>query len=251
MNIAHWGIVDGNDLVSDRITNSCVLLNDFQCAGYSLNGLKSEHLQILRHGRISSGNVKVMIGVGTGLGVSFATEVEGLYVPCSSEAGWVQFSPQTSIDSELMAYVQKANGWASLGFEQVCSGRAISMVYDFICQRNGKESDNKTPDKICSSFKVCPNSRMAVQLTLGYLGRFISQLSLIFKPMGGFFLCGGLMDRLRPIIEEDSSFENGLDTQPASILTDIANGPSIFYISVPDVGLIGARESCYAFKNIK
>ena len=244
MNIPHWGIVDGNELMKCGLADKCIILNDFECAGFALNALSSSDLCILRSGRTRVGNVKVMVGVGTGLGVTFATQTDGVYVPYSSEAGWTTFSPIAEIDYKLVDFIKARNGWKSLGFEQVCSGRAVGIIHEFFTHQAGLDYSTKTPSDICKEFYSCSISRLTIQLLLEYLGRFLSQLGIIFKPSEGIFLCGGLMDSLNDIIKNDDSFFRGLDSQPAPILSDIAGVAPIYYVDIPDVGLCGARECC-------
>ena len=249
INIAHWGLVDGEQVVEDKVASECWVLNDFECAAYSLNALTADDVKIVRMGRCDEGACKVIIGVGTGLGVSFATSSAGMFIPFPSEAGWIRFTPLTPLDEELTIFLKANNGWESLGFEQVCSGRALANIYKFFRMKDNKEVGDKTPLEICKKFNQCPDCTFAVQLVLEYLGRFISQLALVFKPAGGFFLTGGLMESLHSLIEENDSFHRGLKSQPAVILQDISDGASVYYIKVPDVGLAGARAYSIARDN--
>ena len=224
-------------------------MNDFECAAYGLNCLHQEDLICLRQGTAKEGTVKVMIGVGTGLGTAFATGVDGIYKPFASESGWLHFWEISDFDREIAAYMRRLNGSNVVSFEDVCSGPSLVKLYEYIASMDGSQPMFQSPRDICANYDSNEEARRAVHLILGYLGRFICQISLVYKPTGGVYLTGGMMDSLYPLVGRSHAFVEGLNSQTDAILLAIARSPSISYICRGDVGILGARECAIFIRN--
>ena len=219
-----------------------ILVNDFQCAGYALNGLRPVDLVCCRPGSKSDGAVKVLIGVGTGLGMTFSMESNGTYRPFASESGWVHFWEITDFDRKLAEHLRESTDSDTISFEQVCSGPALVKLCEIVAEADGQIPLHRSPKAICAAYISCRYARQAADLMLEYLGRYICQMSLVYKPTGGVYLTGGAMDSLFPLIARSGSFENGLNAQTHPILRNITKCPSIYYVRKPDIGMWGARE---------
>ena len=248
MNITHWGLIDGYDVAKELGIERFILLNDFQCAAFAINMLTDDDLVCIRKGTSNDPSLKVIVGLGTGLGVSFAIMSEkGIYVPNPSEAGWMHFLEASEQDHDLVKYLKVKLNTEIISFEHVCSGTALSHIYNFLKSKIRDLEPDMSPKEICGKYDSCGICRRSVDLMLEYLGRFLVQMSLIFKPTGGFFLTGGAMDSLFQLIHRSDSFERGLGIQKHPILLQIARGPSIYYIRRPDMGLFGAQSAAAAF----
>ena len=249
LNIPHWGVIDGDRVAHELGIPRCVLFNDFQCAAYALNGLTPGDIVRIREGSVSDGSVKVMIGVGTGLGISFATSLsDAAFTPFPSEAGWAHFWELSDHDRLLATHMRHRLGTPTLSFEQVCSGPALVSLYDYAMISRSLAPVLKTARDICAAYEACTYSKEAVDTLLEYLGRFVCLMTIIFKPTGGVFLTGGVMDSIFEILLRSESFRAGLTSQTHPILAEIASGPSIFYIQRADVGLLGARVAAASYR---
>lgn len=244
--LKHWGTVDGSHVRTAIGARECVILNDLHCAAFSMNSISEDDLVCLRPGRMKGGNVKALIAVGTGLGVSLCMrESDGLkYNPFASEAGWIRFTPSDSTDSDFMRFLMRKHSISQICYGHVCSGTGLLDHYEFLARDRSNNIDSA--EAICASFKDDLIARAAVSNMIRYLGRFISQLCLIFKPTGGIYLTGGAMSSLGALITTSNCFESGLNEIENDILLEICQAPSIYQVTREDLGLIGA--SCFALE---
>ena len=243
--LQHWGTVDGSHIRAALRVRECVLLNDLHCAAFSINDITGDDLLCLRPGRSAGGNVKALVAVGTGLGVSVCTK-EGSatkYTPFASEAGWVRFAPDSELDAAFMKFIMHKHGISQICYNHVCSGSALLHHYEFFVGDQSRILDSA--EDICASYERDTNAKAAVNNMLRYLGRFISQLCLMCKPIGGIYLAGGAMTSLGSLIPKSHAFEEGLTDLENNILREICQGPAIYHVTREDLGLLGA--SCYAF----
>lgn len=242
INIKHWGVIDGTAAARETGIRKVYLLNDFECAAYALNDISDNDVACMRKGSSASGSIKCMIGVGTGLGVAFASLVEDHFQPRPSESGWIPFWELSDRDRELARAMRKILNTDTVSFEQVCAGPSLVRLYEIAAQRNSEPILYKSPKDICMNYNHSKSAQEATDMMIEYLGRFISVLSLVYKPTGGVYLTGGTMDSLFSIIGTSSIFQKGLDSQSHPILLSIARSPSIYYIRKEDIGMWGARE---------
>lgn len=250
INIKHWGKINGNQLAEELGLSRFILLNDFHCAAFSANGLAPEDLVCIREGSRPGGDVKLMVGLGTGLGIAFTTRASGpSFLPFASEGGWMHFLEISDEDRGLAAFLRSIHKCDIISFEQVCCGPSLTRLLNYSETRSGKLPSDMTPREICGRYEIDSHCRFAVDRCLQYLGRFLCQMSLIFKPYGGIYLTGGAMGSLFPLISKSDDFERGLNSQTHPILAKIGSGPAIFYIRRADVGLLGARYAAMWFDN--
>lgn len=242
INIAHWGTIDGGITERELAIGKVALLNDFECAAYALNGFMEEDVMCIRQGSSSHGSTKAIIGVGTGLGVAFATSRGDYLQPGASESGWLPFWEITDDEREMARELREKLAVNTLSFEHVCSGPALVRLTSYIAKKLGSDVSYTNPRDICANHQKCPVAEQSVNLMLKFLGRFLSLLSLTYKPTGGIYLTGGTMDSLLPLLTASNAFCDGMDSHQHPILLSIARGPSVYIIRKPDVGMWGARD---------
>ncbi len=250
MNISHWGTVDGDKAAKELGIERVALLNDFECAAYALNGLIDEDVECIRPGSSTPGSTKAIIGVGTGLGVAFATRCGEHLRPGASESGWIPFWELSDDDREMARDFREGLGVDTISFEHVCSGPALVRLATYIARRTQSQVSYKNPREICANYRNCQVAERSVYLMLKFLGRFLSILSLTYKPTGGIYLTGGTMESIVPLLDSSSSFIEGLDSHSHPILRNIARRPSVYIIRKSDVGMWGARDFAILSKNL-
>ena len=242
INIPHWGTIDGNTASSTLDIPIVVLLNDFECAAYALNGLNTDDIDCIRPGTSTSGSTKAIIGLGTGLGVAFATDCGDYFRPSASESGWIPLWEISEDDRKLASDLRSSLGVDTISFEHVCSGPALVRLSQYVARMAGTSVSYSTPREICANYANCDIAKESVELVLRFLGRFLAVLSLTYKPTGGIYLTGGTMESLAPLLCLSQSFTKGLNSHKHPILLNIAKSPSVYIIRKRDVGMCGARE---------
>jgi glucokinase len=242
INIPHWGRIDGTEAARVLGVSAVILLNDFECAAYALNGLNSKDFHCIREGKCPTGTVKAMVGLGTGLGVAFANQIGEFTQPCPSEAGWIPFWEISNEERDMAKHLRESLGVDTLSFEHVCSGPALVRLAGYVATQTGSKVFYSSPKEISENYNNCNVAQASVKLMGRFLGRFLAVLSLVYKPTGGIYLTGGTMDSLAPLIELSDSFTSGLDSHKHPILLNISKSPSVYIITRKDVGMWGARE---------
>ena len=250
INIAHWGTIDGDAAAKELGIEKVALLNDFECAAYALNGLSGHDVECIRPGVSSPGPTKAIVGVGTGLGVAFATLFGDCIRPHASESGWIPFWELDDDDREMARQLRAMLAVSTISFEHVCSGPALVRLSVYIARKIQSDVSYDNPRDICRKYSECKVAKQSVDLMLKFLGRFLSVLSLTYKPTGGIYLTGGTMESLEPILNASRSFFVGMDSHQHPILLSIARSPSVYIIKKADVGMWGAREFALISKNI-
>ena len=141
------------------------LLNDLEAAAHGLDVLSPRDVITYQTGKPVNGGNRVVLGVGTGLGVAY---VVGTTV-VAGEGGHVGFSPATPQQVEL--WKQLSHSHARVEAEHVVCGAAL--------ERDGME------------------------LFAANLGNVAGDQALNVMARGGVYLCGGVIARIGPSIKKD------------------------------------------------
>ncbi len=70
------------------------LLNDLQAMGYAVAVLRDDELAVLQEGDAAPDGNGALIAAGTGLGEAMLHNIDGRFVPASSEGGHADFAPR-------------------------------------------------------------------------------------------------------------------------------------------------------------
>ena len=163
------------------------LLNDLEAAAHGLDAVSPRDVVTYQAGKAVSGGNRVLLGVGTGLGVAYVvypktgaryaqvtgqartSPVPGTGVVVAGEGGHVGFSPATPQQVELWKELSRTH--ARVEAEHVVCGGAL--------ERDGMEMFSAN------------------------LGNVAGDQALNVMASGGVFLCGGVIARIGPSIKKD------------------------------------------------
>jgi glucokinase len=201
-------IVDARMLSAELNDVPVFLLNDLEAIAYSIPTLVSEDIESIKPGeRISKGTIAV-IAPGTGLGEAFLFWDGHHYRPIPSEGGHTDFAPATSLELELLAYLQPRLNHVS--YERVCSGLGIQNLYAFLRDSNKYGEPDWLRDELSAatdptpiifkcaleeSIDIC---QATLELFLSILGSEAGNLVLQTLATGGVYLAGGIPPRIIP-----------------------------------------------------
>jgi glucokinase len=179
--------LDGDKLGAHFGIPNLRLLNDLEAAAYGLDVVSARDVITYQAGKAVAGANRVLLGVGTGLGVAYVVQphpgvrygpgtgqvragpvaVPGIVV--AGEGGHVGFSPATPQQVELWKELSRTH--ARVEAEHVVCGGAL--------ERDGLE------------------------LFSANLGNVAGDQALNVMARGGVFLCGGVIARIGPSIKKD------------------------------------------------
>ena len=191
-----------------------------------------------------------VVAPGTGLGEAFLVKASNRYQAFPSEGGHADFAPVTTIEQELLAFLQQRLG--HLSYEQVCSGMGLPNIYDFYKQRGGAPeeawigeqlaaSDDSTPvivNGALASETPCGLCRAALKTFVSVLGAEAGNLALKVLATGGVYLGGGIPPRILEFFAEDNGFMDAFAGKGR--MSELLAAIPVRVITNPKAGLLGA-----------
>jgi glucokinase len=193
--------------------HSVRLLNDLEAIALGITELPTRDLRVLHRRRRAHGGTVAVVAPGTGLGEAFSVWTGDRYTAYPSEGGHGDFAPGDQREADLLAYLRQRLGHVS--WEQVCSGRGIPNLYDFLADSGFAPE----PEPVASRIAAAPDriraiveagldpasgsARCAEVLAMfaGILGAEAGNLALTVLATGGIYLAGGLPPAILPVLQ--------------------------------------------------
>lgn len=192
------------------------LLNDLEAFAWGVSSLNVDSLQVLKKGKISTGN-KAVVAAGTGLGMAGILEVgENSYTPFATEGGHTSFAPSKEDSFILDKLSDKYNGHVS--FERIVSGKfGFSNLFYCLKERfpNEREEFEKVKEDELGPYinkMALEGSALANEIIskfLYYYGVAASNFALMQKATGGVYIAGGIAPKLKSFFESTQAFQKG------------------------------------------
>jgi glucokinase len=196
----------GAAALRERLRAQVRLINDFDAIARGIDELGAGDLVCLQTGECAAQAPRLVMGAGTGLGISFSISMGESYQSIPTEAGRNAFAPTTPEQVELWRYLYAHHARAT--FELLLSGKGLMRIYDFVClQRGAAHSADASigaapdpaaeivqrgldhQDELCSA---------AIDLFLQIYGARAGDLALTILARGGVYLAGGIAPKLLP-----------------------------------------------------
>lgn len=174
---------------------SAKLFNDFAAMARSAPEMNAQDFDVVHDGIANQEAPILVAGPGTGFGVGYVVPIGESWRVLNTEGGHVAYAPQTEIEAEILAILQKSYDYVSV--ELVASGSGLIPVHKAVCQRHRVDYVPLPPadikhlaergDIICQ--EVCDIRSAA---TMGALG----DLVLSGGARGGVVIAGGVAERM-------------------------------------------------------
>lgn len=213
------------------------LINDFQAAGYGVEALSDDDWLTLQAGTAVNQAPRLLVGAGTGLGVSVLVWQEGHYLPLPSEAGHMDFAPASDLQWQLWQALHRQHGHVS--WERLVSGPGLETFYRFLLGEQGKTGSADSPAAIANLAiqGSDPLASQALDLFVELYGAFTGNLALASLPRGGVFIGGGIAPRIRDRMARGDFIAAFRDKgRHAALLADLP----VHLVTRSDLGLLGA-----------
>lgn len=194
-------VVDARDLASFLKLERVGLLNDLEANAYGLALLGEEDFAVLNPGRSTDGN-QAVISAGTGLGEAGLIWDGEQHRPFASEGGHTSFAPTSSIEIELLRYLQKRFDHAS--WERVLSGPGLVNIYEFLRDEGqagparplSRDGDLAGHISKAALDGTCPVSMKALEIFVELYGAEAGNLALKMLAVGGLYIGGGIAPKI-------------------------------------------------------
>lgn len=211
------------------------LINDFYAVALGIDVLNDQDIEVVQKGNRHSHGAQLIIGAGTGLGVSAKIWDETAYKILASEAGHGGYSPANIIQTELLSFLSTDNNYVSQ--EQVLSGQGLVNIHKFICRK-------LSASPVLNAFEISQHAESGdkqcietLSLFFQIFGSVAGNLALTFLPYGGLYIAGGITAKNISALKQSAFTEFFCNKKKMSVLlSDIP----IYVIKNQSVGLMGA-----------
>jgi glucokinase len=203
------------------------VLNDFTALALALRYLPANELQQVGGGPPSANAPIALIGAGTGLGVSGLIPGDGKWYPLQGEGGHVTIAAMNDREAAVLSILRARLGHVSA--ERVLSGPGLLNLYQALCTLDNCAATLTSPADITQQglSNTDKPSRAALELFCAMLGTAASNLALTLGAVGGVYIGGGIVPRLkgffaqsafRQRFEDKGRYENYLAPIPAFVI---------------------------------
>lgn len=193
--------VDGGVLAQRFAIPRVRVVNDLAAAANGLGALSSRDFITLQPGKGAPDEPRVVLGIGTGLGVAYLVPSGRSYQVVPGEGGHVGFSPSSEQQARLWHALAATR--ARVEAEHVCSGIGISNIYGFLrregdCPAGAPERADPawiSHHAMQQSDATCVH---ALDLFAECLGNVAGDHALAVMARGGVYLAGGVIAKIAP-----------------------------------------------------
>lgn len=174
-------------------------VNDFEAnaAGIAVSGA-GDFLELSQgQGEAVAFASKVVLGVGTGLGLAYLIPEGDRSIVQRTHGGHMRPATATPEQQKIFEElaVAKKDGTIPI-FEDVLSGRGVFDLYRLVCHRNHLNAEYHDVSHLLLAGKDDPIVKQALEFWHEILGVFAHQAVAFGYSYGGIYLTGGMIDRL-------------------------------------------------------
>jgi glucokinase len=231
----HWRF-DKTRLLERLALDKLLVINDFTAQALAQhNAADGDRRQIL-DGIEDSSAPLLVIGPGTGLGVSALIPVVHGPLPVEGEGGNIRFAPQTEPERDLCAYMEKQTDHVVV--EHFVSGPGLENIHRFLANSAGIETSLSAEMIATSALREEGICRDAVNLMIGILGAVMRDHVLTLGCWRGAVITGGIMPRLQSLINSSPLKQR---FRSAGEMSHILGNVPVWLSTDPLAGLRGAQ----------
>ena len=183
-----------------------LIVNDFTSVSYALpfvNTTDPAEAAILHPGAGSQGNVRAVIGAGTGMGIGILLQQGSRSIALPSEGGHMDFAPFDSLTESFRSFVEKKTGTFP-SVELCCSGIGMRNLYLFAKAHGWLDHSQaivaevetlgleEAPRIIAQNAGQDAACRRILDTFIRIYARFASNIAATVLPRAGLFLAGGI-----------------------------------------------------------
>ena len=197
---APW-VIDGPALVAAGVVEQGLLLNDFEAQALALPAIPERFLHQIGPSVAPDSGPLVVLGPGTGLGIAALLTVDGRYVPVPSEACHIGFGPVEEDELAFWPFLERARGRVTT--ESVISGPGLVRVHKARAAAGGQAVSTVDGATIVERAVSDASSDEAetCRCFIRLVARFAGDIAITFLATGGVTLAGGILPRIRGLID--------------------------------------------------
>ncbi len=255
-------LISEKELSQHLKTSRISLVNDFVAAAYGISTLGEDDTLILQQGlagnKTGTPPAAVVIGAGTGLGVSHRVWLDDRYQAFASEAGHAGFAPANGQQNRLLAWLQKQHAHVSL--EMLLSGQGMITIYHFLHEVVGLpdtlglvnnkavSTDNDSVDRLRQAdyprliteqalLEKDDLCQKTLNIFIDIYGAAAGNVALHYYPLDELYIAGGIAPKIKTKMSEPRFIQAFLNK---GVMSDNMKKITIKLITQDKVGLYGA-----------
>lgn len=215
------------------------LINDFQAFARAAPALEVGDLHpIGPHDRAKETGSLVVLGPGTGLGVSALVRDRGEEIAEASEGGHISFAPIDELEVEVWRWLMRRFGRVSA--ERLICGPGLANLYEALAEIDGAQSSRIEAAQIVAQARSGEARALAcIGRFCGLLASFAGDLALIHLARGGVFIGGGMMPAMLDLIDA-TAFRTRFEAK-GRFTALMAAIPTLVIVR-PDAALVGSAK---------
>ncbi|MEH6592327.1 MAG: glucokinase [Halioglobus sp.] len=184
----HWSFSRAE--LQSSLGVSATIINDFSAQVLCIDALSDSELRWIGSARPAGGQVKAVLGPGTGLGVSAMLQ-EGDILP--SEGGHVAFAPLTDHEADLQKQLRQR--YERVSVERVLSGMGLANLYWANGRLDGYDRELPAPEVTAGALAGDLYCLRAVEDFCSILGSVAGDVALMMGAADGVYISGGILPR--------------------------------------------------------
>lgn len=234
-----------------------VIVNDFTSVSYALPFIDTAdpaQAAVLHPGAGAQGNVRAVIGAGTGMGVGILLQQGDRYTALPSEGGHMDFAPFDSLTERFRSFVEKKAGIFP-SVELCCSGIGLRNLYLFartegwldhsqaVVAEVEKAGLEEAPRVIAQHAPRDPACRRILDTFIRIYARFASNMATTLLPRAGLFLAGGIGSKNLASFTADDLFRKTYLQHANPVIRSFLEQIPVFMIMNYNTALVGAANA--------
>lgn len=187
------------------------LINDLAATAMAVPLLEIRERTTLNRAKARKGQNIALLAPGTGLGEALLVHQHGDYIPVSSEAGHVDFSPNSEEEIDLWRCLRKRFGHVSP--ERIVSGPGLVNIYNWLraggryrepqwLRNRLQDADPARAITETALRKGHPLCSETMRVFLSVFGAVAGNLALTGMARGGVYLGGGISPKILPALRQ-------------------------------------------------
>lgn len=215
------------------------VVNDFTAMALGVLHVGRKHLVPVCGGPGDPRRPILVIGPGTGLGVSGLVPIRGGWVPLVTEGGHVDFAPTNELEFEVLRVLKARFGRVSV--ERLLCGEGLLNLYRARAEVLDLPAPLDSPEKITvAAERQDALARDTLNHFCELLGRTAGNAVLTLGSLGGVYLCGGVVPRFLDFFLA-SPFRSGFEDKGR--MRPLLESTPVYVVTDPYTGLRGAAEA--------
>lgn len=251
--------VDGNELTS-AFGFPIRVINDFEAISFGVPLLDlddPEQVTVLPHSDGNrpkpEGDTRLIVGAGTGLGVSIMLGDGETARAVPSEGGHASFASFDRETQEIVDRLRRDGDWV-VENEDLLSGKGIASLLHYYLESRGSQIDETLEEILnanasdqprlisrhASNYPVC---RDVIRLFVKIYGRVAADFASIVLPKGGLFLAGGIVGKNEEFFLDGNRFVHFFEQNKCLQVKNILLKIPVYIIRNYNISLLGAANA--------